>query len=75
MFDIDPVFGDKYLKIKTKKIQNIKITTNFKNGESNITKLPKEGIKCACYLTVVINPILKLDKSYYLETTDIAKRI
>ena len=52
-FNSEPVYGNKYLKIKIKSYNN-KIKTNFHG------KTPKEGTDCVCLSAIVI--VFKLGK-------------
>ena len=58
-FDSEPVYNEKYLKVKIKSY-NEKINTNF-----HINKIPKEGSKFICLSVILINFVFTTGKNYY----------
>ena len=63
----DSVFGNKYWKIKINYC-NDKITANFKNVKTNITKPSKKGSKFICKSSIIMCSVFRLGKNYYTHT-------
>ena len=61
------VFGDEYLKTKTRSYNN-KITINFQNGMSNSANPTTEGSKYIFLSAIVIESLFKSSKNYYPHT-------
>ena len=63
-FSSNPVFGDndKYIKTKTK-IDDDNVNTNFHNK-----KVQKENASNKCLLLIMLDPVIKVKKEYYLQT-------
>ena len=57
VFDSEPVYNEKYLKIKS---YQGKINTNFHND-----KITKEGSQCICLLVILIDSVYRTGKNYY----------
>ena len=64
--DAEPVYGDKYIKIKTKSYNN-DIRTNF-HGEGNSRKVPKESCLYKCFSLIALDSVIKMAKKYYPQT-------
>ena len=60
-FDSEPVYNEKYLKIRIKSCKS-KINTNYHNNG-----IPKEGSHFICLLVILIGAVLKIDQNYYLQ--------
>ena len=58
-FDSDPVYNEKYLKVKIKSY-NGKINTNFHKN-----KMPKEGSQCIYLSVILIDSIFRTGSNYY----------
>ena len=58
-FCSEPIYDDKYIKIKIKAFSNI-INTMFREDE-----IPKERIEYACIACISIDAVLKVDKNKY----------
>ena len=52
-FESEPIYGDKYIKIKIKKYADCKIT-NFHNR-----KMSKEKVPCKCLSIIMLNSVIK----------------
>lgn len=63
----DSVFGNKYWKIKINYC-NDKITANFKNVKTNITKPSKKGSKFICKSSIIMCSVFRSGKNYYTHT-------
>ena len=61
-FECKPVYGDKYIKTKIK-IYADSMITNFDDK-----KMPKEKEPCKCLLIIMLDPVIKTNKEYYLQT-------
>ena len=56
-FDSEPVYNEKYNKIKS---NNGKINTNFHNN-----KIPQEGSQFICLSVILIDSVFRAGKNYY----------
>ena len=65
-FDCEPVYGDKYLKIKIKSYKS-GVSTNFR-GEGNSKRVPKEGLLYMCLTLIVLDSVIKTGNKYYPQT-------
>ena len=65
-FDAEPVYGDKYIKTKTKSYNN-NIRTNFL-GEDNSKKVPKESCTYKCLSLISLDSVIKMGKKHYPQT-------
>ena len=57
--DREPVYNEKYLKVKIKSF-NVKINTNFHNN-----KIPKEGSQFICLSVILIDSVFRTGNNYY----------
>ena len=63
-FESKPVYGDDYKYIKTKiKTYAGSMITNFYN-----TKMPKEKAPCKCLSVIMLDSVIKANKTYYPQT-------
>ena len=58
-FDSEPVYNEKYLKVKIK-FYNGKINKNFYNN-----KIPKEGSQFICLSLILIDSVFRTGNNYY----------
>ena len=58
-FDNEPLYNEKYRKIKIKSY-NEKMNTNFHNN-----KIPKEGSQYICLPVILHNSVFRTGKNYY----------
>ena len=65
--DSNPVYNEKYMKIKIK-FYNGKINANFHNN-----KIPKEGFQCICLSVILIDSVYK--KRQKLLSSGVFRRI
>ena len=65
-FDIECVYGDKYIKTKVKSYKN-DLKTNF-HGQGNSRKLPKESCPCKCLSLAALDSVIKMGKKCYPQT-------
>ena len=65
-FDAEPVYSDKYIKIKIKSYNNY-IRTTF-HGEANSKKVPKENCSYKCLSLISLDSVIRMDKKYYPQT-------
>ena len=64
--DAEPVYGDKYIKIKIKSYNN-DIRTNF-HCEGNNKKVPKESCTYKCLSLKSLDSVIKMGKKHYPQT-------
>ena len=65
-FDSEPVYGNKYIKTKTKSYNN-SIKANFR-GEGNSRKVPKKDCPYKCLSLITLDSVIKMGKKYYPQT-------
>ena len=61
-FDCEPVYYDKYIKVKIKSYGYTR-NTSFQDK-----KIPKDNVHCSCLSVILLEFVIKVGKKYYLET-------
>ena len=63
-FDIEPIYGDNYIYIKTKiKMYENRVNTNFQGK-----KVPKENASYKCLSLIMLDSVISVNKKYYPQT-------
>ena len=60
-FDSQPVYDEKYIKIRVKTFED-KVITKFTDNET-----PKENTHHSCIAAICVDSVIKLEKDHYLQ--------